>query len=274
MTTNPYELAGAAAQQIRQRTNRDHAIALVLGSGWLHAADDLGTVEHEFSMADIDGFTASAVQGHAGTIRSVTTTGGTAVLVLAGRTHLYEGRGVDAVAHAVRTAAAAGADTLIITNGCGGINPQFAPGTAVLIKDHINLTRHSSLVGARFVDMTAAYSPRLRELAREVDPALPEGVYIQFAGPQYETPAEIRMARTMGADLVGMSTALEVIAAREAGMEVLGVSLVTNIAAGLGDGILSHEEVLDAGQAATPKLRWLLAGVVAALESTTPTRVT
>ena len=267
MTNNPYERAASAAGQIRSRTGRDHEIAVVLGSGWLHAADALGVIEHEFPMAEIDGFAAAAVQGHAGTIRSVTTAGGSAVLVLAGRTHLYEGRGVDAVAHAVRTAAAAGATTLIITNGCGGINSAFTPGTAVLISDHINLTGHSSLVGPRFVDMSEAYSRRLRNLARAVDPDLPEGVYIQFAGPQYETPAEIRMARTAGADLVGMSTALEVIAAREAGLEVLGISLVTNVAAGLADGTLSHAEVLAAGQAAAPRLSSLLAGVVAQIES-------
>jgi purine-nucleoside phosphorylase len=185
--------------------------------------------------------------------------------VLTGRTHYYEGRGVAQVVHGVRTVAAAGASTLVLTNGCGGLQRDWGPGTPVLIRDHINLTGASPLVGARFVDMTDAYAPRLRDLARSVDGSLADGVYVQFHGPSFETPAEVRMAGALGGDLVGMSTALETVAAREAGMEVLGISLVTNLAAGISPTPLHHEEVLEAGRAAAPKLRTLLAGLAAVL---------
>ena len=154
---------------------------------------------------------------------------------------------------------------MILTNGCGGLDPAWSPGTPVLISDHLNLTGASPLHGATFVDLTDLYSPRLRELARGIDPTLPEGVYAQLRGPQYETPAEIRMLRTAGASLVGMSTALEAIAAREAGLEILGLSLVTNAAAGMTGEPLNHEEVLEAGRAAATRMGDLLAQVVAAL---------
>ena len=166
-----------------------------------------------------------------------------------------------AVVHGVRTAAAAGASTMVLTNGCGGLNPDWAPGTPVLISDHLNLTGRSPLEGATFQDLTDLYSSRLRDLARTVDPSLPEGVYAQFPGPHYETPAEVRMAGVLGADLVGMSTALEAIAARHAGLEVLGLSLVTNLAAGIQQTPLSHQEVVEAGQAAGPRIAELLARI-------------
>jgi purine-nucleoside phosphorylase len=183
-------------------------------------------------------------------------------LVLGSRTHYYEGRGVRAVVHGVRTAAAAGCSVVVLTNGCGGLNPNWAPGTAVLISDHLNLTGASPLEGATFIDLTDLYSARLRAICRDVEPDLPEGVYAQFRGPQYETPAEVRMAGIMGADLVGMSTALEAIAAREAGLEVLGVSLVTNLAAGISPTPLDHEEVLATGRAAAERVGRMLAEVV------------
>jgi purine-nucleoside phosphorylase len=164
--------------------------------------------------------------------------------------------------HGVRTAAAAGARVVVLTNGCGGLNPSWTPGTPVLIRDHINLTATSPLEGATFVDLTDLYSARLRAIAREVDPALPEGVYAQFRGPHYETPAEVAMAGRMGADLVGMSTTLEAIAARHAGLEVLGLSLVTNHAAGISGEPLSHDEVIVAGRAAGPRISRLLAAIV------------
>ena len=167
----------------------------------------------------------------------------------------------------MRTAAAAGCSTLVLTNGCGGLNPDWAPGTPVLISDHLNLTAASPLEGATFVDLTDLYSSRLRGVAREIDPSLDEGVYAQFRGPHYETPAEVRMARIMGADLVGMSTALEAIAAREAGLEILGISLVTNLAAGVSDEPLSHAEVIEAGQAAGPRISDLLARIVERIAS-------
>jgi purine-nucleoside phosphorylase len=167
--------------------------------------------------------------------------------------------------HGVRTAAAAGCRVVVLTNGCGGLNPSWTPGTPVLISDHINLTSASPLRGATFIDLTDLYSSRLRALCRDIEPGLAEGVYAQFRGPQYETPAEVRMAGVIGADLVGMSTALEAIAAREAGLEILGLSLVTNLAAGMTGEPLNHEEVLEAGKAAAERMGRLLARVVASL---------
>jgi purine-nucleoside phosphorylase len=235
-----------------------------MGSGWLPAADVLGAADYEIPLADLPGFSAPAVQGHGGTVRSLTL-GDKRVLIFLGRTHFYEGKGVRAVVHAVRTAAAAGCRAIVLTNGCGGLNHAWTPGTPVLISDHLNLTAASPIEGANFVDLTDLYSPRLRDLARAVDPALDEGVYVQFRGPHYETPAEVRMAKVLGGDLVGMSTTLEAIAARQAGLEVLGISLVTNLAAGISDQPLSHEEVIEAGQAAAERCGKLLAAVVATI---------
>jgi purine-nucleoside phosphorylase len=165
----------------------------------------------------------------------------------------------------VRTAAAAGAKAMILTNGAGGIKEHWEPGTPVLISDHINLTAMSPLEGATFIDLTDVYTPALRDLARSVKPDLDEGVYVQFRGPHYETPAEVQMAKTIGGHLVGMSTALEAIAAREAGMDVLGFSLVTNLAAGISPEPLSHQEVIAAGKQAEPVISAMLADIVAAL---------
>ena len=230
--TTPFQLAQEAADALRDRTGvPSHDIALVLGSGWLPAVDGLGDTLAEVSTTDLPGFAPPAVAGHAGKLRSVRA-GDRSLLVFLGRTHLYEGHGVRTVVHGVRTAAAAGCRTVVLTNGCGGLNETWQPGTPVLISDHVNLTATSPLEGATFVDLTDLYSRRLRDLCREVDPTLDEGVYVQFPGPHYETPAEIAMVRAIGGDLVGMSTTLEAIAAREAGMEVLGISLVTNLAAG------------------------------------------
>ncbi|KAD3515286.1 purine-nucleoside phosphorylase [Arthrobacter yangruifuii] len=263
MTNDPFELAQQAADYIAEHTGvPSHDIALVLGSGWGEAAELIGETTATLSASDIPGFSAPAVQGHVGTIRSVLTTDGKRALVLGARTHYYEGKGVRAVVHGVRTAAAAGAKVMVLTNGCGGLNPDWTPGTPVLISDHINLTASSPLEGATFVDLTDLYSSRLRDVARSVDPTLDEGVYAQFTGPHYETPAEVRYAKAIGADLVGMSTALEAIAARHAGMEVFGISLVTNLAAGISPVALSHGEVLEAGQAAGPRISKLLAEII------------
>lgn len=239
-----------------------HDIAIVLGSGWVPAAEKIGDRVAEFSVTDVPHFSAPAVAGHAGRIRSVKVNG-KRVLVFLGRTHFYEGKGVDAVTHLVRTAAAAGCETMILTNGCGGLNPEWTPGTPVLIKDHINFTGNSPLHGAHFVDLTDLYSSRLRAMCHEVDPDLPEGVYVQFPGPMYETPAEITMVRNMGGTLVGMSTALEAIVARSLGMEILGISLVTNLAAGMSGEPLNHEEVLQAGADAAVRMGDLLAKIIA-----------
>lgn len=263
-TAPPGEVAHAAAVAIRERTGvQRHEIALVLGSGWSGAADLIGEVVAEIPAGQVPGFAASTVAGHSGVLRSIRLKGSEKhALVIGARTHLYEGLGVRRVVHGVRTAAALGAEVLVLTNGCGGLDPNVAPGTPVLISDHINLTATSPLEGATFVDLTDLYSARLREIAKIVDGELDEGVYVQFRGPHYETPAEVQMARFIGGDLVGMSTALEAIAAREAGLEVLGLSLVTNLAAGVSPTPLSHEEVLEAGAAAGPRIAKLLAEIV------------
>lgn len=256
---DPYGAARDAAHHLRERLGVSGVDGgLVLGSGWSSAIDEVATTVAEVPLHAIPGFAKPVAAGHGGVARLLRAASGRLFLVLTGRTHLYEGRGVAAVAHGVRTIAAAGASRIVLTNGCGGLNPAWGPGTPVLIADHINLTGTSPLVGARFVDLTDAYSPALRALARGIDPTLPEGVYVQFPGPHYETPAEVRMAGILGGDLVGMSTTLETIAAREAGLEILGISLVTNPAAGLAPAPLSHAEVLAAGADAVPRLRTLL----------------
>jgi len=256
------ERAQAAANVLAELSGTtNHDVAVVLGSGWVPAADLLGTTMADFSVTDLPYFSPPAVEGHAGRVRSVDADG-TRVLVFLGRTHLYEGHGVDAVTHAARTAALAGCRTIVLTNGCGGLDPSWTPGTPVLIRDHINLTGHSPLHGAHFVDLTDLYSTRLRTLCNAVEPSLEEGVYAQFPGPMYETPAEITMVRTIGGTLVGMSTALEAIVSRAMGMEVLGLSLVTNLAAGMTGEPLNHEEVLEAGKAAATRMGSLLAKVI------------
>ena len=258
----PTELARNAAEVIRERTGVGaHDVALVLGSGWLPAVDALGETTAELEISELPGFAAPAVAGHSGRLRSVRA-GDRDLLVFLGRTHFYEGHGVRAVVHGIRTAAAAGCRAVVLTNGCGGLRESWTPGTPVLISDHINLTATSPIEGANFVDLTDLYSPRLRALCREVDPSLDEGVYVQFPGPHYETPAEIGMVRAIGGHLVGMSTTLEAIAAREAGMEVLGISLVTNLAAGISGEPLDHAEVLEAGRAAATRMGQLLGALV------------
>jgi purine-nucleoside phosphorylase len=237
-----------------------HDVAIVLGSGWVPAVDALGAADAEIAVTDLPGFAPPAVEGHAGRLRSLDVHG-VRVLAFLGRTHLYEGRGVAPVVHGVRMAAAAGCRAIVLTNACGGLRAGMAVGDPVLISDHLNLTWRTPLVGAHFVDLTDTYSPRMRGLVHEIDPSIAEGVYAMFPGPQYETPAEVRMAGTLGADLVGMSTVLEAIAARAAGCEVLGLSLVTNLAAGLGDK-LDHEEVLAAGRAAATRMGELLKALI------------
>ena len=257
------QLASDAAAVIAERTGvARHDIALVLGSGWGGAAELLGELVAEVPSGDIPGFSAHAIPGHHTTLRSYRTDHGKAVLVLGARTHFYQVRDAGKVAHAVRAAAATGCTQLVLTNGCGSTRTEYGPGSVVLIADHINFTGATPLEGATFVDLSQVYSPRLRDVARSVDPTLPEGIYILFPGPQYETPAEVRMAAAWGANLIGMSTALEAIAARGVGLEVLGLSLVTNLAAGISSGNLDHQEVLDAGKEAGPRISRLLAEIV------------
>ena len=263
---DPFEVAREAAAQIAAKTGVDHHdIALTLGSGWGKAADLIGETTATIPATEIVGFGAPALAGHVGTLRSVLLPSGKRALVIGARTHYYEGHGVRRVVHSVRTAAATGATTMVLTNGAGGIKEHWKPGTPVLISDHINLTADSPLEGATFIDLTDLYSARLRDLARSIDPTLDDGVYCQFRGPHYETPAEVQMAKTIGGHIVGMSTALEAIAARQAGMEILGMSLVTNLAAGIQKTPLSHQEVIEAGREAEPVISALLAKIVGAL---------
>jgi purine-nucleoside phosphorylase len=265
-TSDPFTLAAQAADVIAKRSGvARHDIALTLGSGWARAGDLLGEVIADIPADEIPGFANSGVPGHTGVVRSIALANEKHALVVGARTHFYENKGVRAVAHSVRTAAATGATVMVLTNGAGGIKDHWSPGTPVLISDHLNLTASSPLEGATFIDLTDLYSQRLREIARAVDPTLDEGIYVQFRGPHYETPAEVQMAKLMGGHIVGMSTALEAIAAREAGMEILGLSLITNLAAGISSQPLSHAEVLEAGKIAEPVISALLAKIVAAL---------
>lgn len=263
---DPQEIARQAARQIAELTGVErHDIALTLGSGWGRAADLIGETTATIPATEVVGFSKPALEGHVGSLRSVLLQSGRRALVIGARTHYYEGHGVRRVVHSVRTAAATGATTMILTNGAGGIEEHWTPGTPVLISDHINLTADSPLEGATFIDLTDLYSARLRGIAHEVEPDLDEGVYCQFRGPHYETPAEVQMAKAIGGHIVGMSTALEAIAAREAGMEVLGMSLITNLAAGIQKTPLSHEEVIEAGRAAEGRIGGMLARIVGAL---------
>ncbi len=263
---DPFEVARRAADDIARLTGvGHHDIALTLGSGWGKAAELIGETTATIPADEVTGFSKPALEGHVGTLRSVRTPNGKNVLVIGARTHYYENHGVRRVVHSVRTAAATGATTMVLTNGAGGIKPHWKPGQPVLISDHINLTSDSPLEGATFIDLTDLYSTRLRNLAHTIDPSLEEGVYCQFRGPQYETPAEVRMAKAIGGHIVGMSTALEAIAARQAGMEILGFSLITNLAAGIQTTPLSHAEVIEAGREAEPVISALLARVIGAL---------
>lgn len=266
---SPYDAAHASAGRLAALTGVDrHDVAVVLGSGWKPAADRMGDVVAELEMTELGGFPPAAVEGHGSTVRSIRN-GDRQVLAFLGRVHLYEGHHPNVVAHGVRTAVAAGCRTIVLTNAAGSLRAELAPGQPVLLSDHINLTGRTPLMGhnderlgPRFPDMSAAYTPRLRQLAREVDPDLPDGVYAGFLGPTYETPAEVRMAQTMGADVVGMSTVLESIAAVHAGAALLGITLVTNPAAGLAAERLAHDDVLAVAAEAAARMGSLLAEIV------------
>jgi len=266
---DPFAQAEASAATLKRLAGApDFDAAVVLGSGWLAAADAIGAAELEVPLADLGGFERPTTEGHAPAVRYIKH-GNHRILLFLGRVHMYEGHTPNTVVHGVRTAIAAGCRTVVLTNAAGGVNPAYAVGQPVLISDHLNLTGRSPLSGpipagypSRFTDLTEAYSRRLRDLARRHDPALTEGVYAMLPGPHYETPAEIRMLRTAGADLVGMSTALETIAARHLGAEVLAISLVTNPAAGLSEQPLNHREVLDAARASAARIGELLAALL------------
>jgi purine-nucleoside phosphorylase len=275
--TTPYELADHAAAALAERTGvARHDVAVVLGSGWKPAADRFGEVTAEVALDELPGFPPSTVAGHTAAVRSIRA-GDRHVLAFLGRVHAYEGHEPSVVAHGVRAAVRAGCSVVVLTNAAGGLRAGMQVGDPVLISDHINLTGRSPLSGPtpdevdgwgpRFCDLTDAYSARLRGLARELDPSLTEGVYAAVPGPHYETPAEIRAYQVLGADLVGMSTVHETIAARHAGAEVLALSLVTNLAAGLGGEVLDHHDVLAAGRAAAERMGDLLARLVGSLHA-------
>jgi purine-nucleoside phosphorylase len=269
--TDPFDHAQRAAATLAERTGVDHhEVAVVLGSGWRPAVHRLGETVAEVGMTDLPGFPPPTVAGHAGDLRSIRGPKGRRVLAFEGRVHAYEGHEPAVVVHGVRMAHAAGCRVVVLTNAAGGIRKGLRVGQPVLISDHLNLTGRSPLSGAeppptlppRFADLTEAYSTALRDLARAVEPTLTEGVYAGLPGPHYETPAEIRMLQRLGADLVGMSTVWETIAARHLGLEVLGISLVTNPAAGLSAAPLDHAEVLKAGRDAADRMGGLLAQVI------------
>jgi purine-nucleoside phosphorylase len=267
---DPFAHARASAAALCNAAGVDSFDSVVvLGSGWQAAADAIGAPELEVPLAELGGFKQPGVKGHSASVRYIKK-GQRRVLVYLGRIHLYEGHDPHTVVHGVRTAIAAGCRTVMLTNAAGGINPDYAVGQPVLIRDHINLTARSPLWGPlppqvplRFTDLTEAYSRRLRTLARELDPSLAEGVYACVPGPQFETPAEIRMMRSAGADLVGMSTVMETIAARHLGAEVLAVSMVSNPAAGLSDVPINHQDVLAATGASAAQVGTLLSELLA-----------
>ena len=268
MNDTPASNARYAARQLRERLDIDGVdIAVVLGSGLSAFAGHLEG-SRSVEMGPEFRFPAPTVAGHAGTI-TAGTVGDNSVLVYAGRVHLYEGHRVDRVVHNVRVAAELGARTVVLTNAAGAVHPGFEVGKLVRIGDHLNLTGANPLIGygsdrTPFVDMSDAYSGRIEQIASNLAPEMRSGVYAAFCGPSYETPAEVRMARAMGADLVGMSTVLETIAARHLGLEVGAFSLVTNRAAGTGPA-LSHAEVTEVGAAAAGDVVEFLSSLTAEL---------
>jgi purine-nucleoside phosphorylase len=272
-----YDALQAAANHIATATGRDrHRLAVVLGSGLSSYAAGLPSAI-AVPYDEIPGFPQPRVEGHAGTLFSVDLDG-EAGMILAGRVHTYEGWGMSDVVFAVRTAILSGCETVMLTNAAGGIDEDMKPGDLVLIRDHLNLTGRNPLagdnddrLGPRFPDMTEVYPKDLRrvatETAAELRLDLAEGVYAWFLGPSYETPAEVQMARSLGADLVGMSTVPEAIAARHMGAPVLAMSLVTNLAAGISSTPLSHEEVTEVAEAAKERFTALLDALLPKLAS-------
>jgi purine-nucleoside phosphorylase len=270
------EALQTAVEEISRRTEARPEIAVILGSGLGLLADEL-LAPVMIPYEEIPHFPLSTAPGHAGRL-VFGTLEDTSVAVMAGRVHLYEGYSAQQVAFPIRTLALLGARTLIITNAAGSVNLGFRPGALMLISDHINLTGHNPLVGppqpllgVRFPDMTDTYDPGFLSLARGVSENIGvpvvQGVYLGLQGPSYETPAEIRMARTLGADAVGMSTVMEVIAARHHDMKVLGISCITNMAAGILSQRLSEDEVIDTAHQARDSFSRLVRGIVSELAS-------
>jgi purine-nucleoside phosphorylase len=270
-TNDPFAHAEAAAQFLRTQSALRPRVALVLGSGLGAFADGLANAKR-IPYADIPGFPRSTAVGHAGQL-VMGTAGNVPVAAMQGRAHLYEGYSPEEVVFPMRALSRLGVQAAVLTNAAGGINLDYRQGALVVIRDHINLTGRNPLVGSnddrfgpRFPDMTQAYWKPYREIALQAAHHLGipprEGVYAGVLGPSFETPAEIRALRTLGADLVGMSTVLEVIAARHVGMKVLAISCVTNMAAGILDQILTHEEVLETGERVKEQFVALLQAVL------------
>jgi purine-nucleoside phosphorylase len=266
----------ALVAAVRSRSSLEPAVGIVLGSGLGRLAEDLQDAV-AIPFADLPGWPEATAPGHAGRLL-LGRLGSVPVVMLQGRLHLYEGNDPGLVVQPVLLFHALGARTLILTNAAGGVNPEYGPGTLMVITDHLNLTGRTPLLGAnadeigpRFVDLTEVWSRRLRErlhaAGRAEQVELVEGIYVGLLGPSYETPAEVRMLRGLGADAVGMSTVVEAIAARWAGLEVCGVSLVTNAGAGYSGQPLTHEEVLEAGAEAGPRLARVINRFVSELDS-------
>ena len=267
---DPFALAEMAAQRLAEVSGvRNHDVAVVLGTGLADAAASISPIATQHDLGTLPGFPASLVSHQRSEVWSLEV-GDVRVLAFLGRLHLYEGYSAIDVAHPVRTAVATGCQSIVITNASGSLRREMVPGDLVLIADHLNLTGASPIAGlptgtahpSPFVDLVDAWSPRLRKLARTVEPTLPEAVYAQVHGPQFETPAEIRMLRTLGADLVGMSSALEAIAARQMGAEALGLSLVTNMAAGMEASGVSPDAIIGVGVGRAPALGRLIGQLV------------
>jgi purine-nucleoside phosphorylase len=274
MTTDSmryFDAVQQAASSLRARGVGDATVAIVLGSGLGDFADNFKDAT-AIPYADIPNWPGTTVIGHAGRLVAGAHNG-RKVIALSGRAHYYEGHSMQTVTFATRVMGTLGVKTLILTNAAGGINRDLTPGTLMLISDHINLMGGNPLMGPnedrfgqRFPDMTALYSPRLRGLAREaaksLDLRLAEGIYVALHGPSYETPAEIRYLRTIGADAVGMSTAPEAIVARHMGMEVLGISCITNAAAGVLPQPLDHNEVMEVARRVRAQFSAQLEGIL------------
>lgn len=275
VAADPYGAARDAARALAVATGVEkHDVVVVLGSGWAGAAGalaDPGSAPVEVDVTDLPGFVPVVAEGHVGQVRS-SVLGGLRVLTFLGRTHLYEGRGAAQVVHAVRTAAVAGCRLAVLTNANGSLRPEWGTGTGVVLRDHLNLADATPLVGPRFVDLTDAWPPRWRGRALAADPDLVEGVYAMLRGPHYETVAEALMLRTLGADVVGMSTVPEAIAAREAGLELLGLSVVTTVEA-TGE-VIDGEEVVRVAAAAATRLGGVIATVLTGATDLTPAGTT
>jgi purine-nucleoside phosphorylase len=275
-STSLYERAEHATRVIRARTNVEPRIAIVLGSGLGGFADDFEeTVAIPYE--EIPGFVRSTAEGHAGRL-VIGKVDSVPVLAMQGRVHYYEGYSLEEVTFPVRTFGLLGIKTLILTNAAGGINVQLTQGALMVISDHLNLMGSNPLrgpnderFGPRFPDMSAVYSPELQELvideAKAIGTEVRRGIYGALSGPNYETPAEIHLLRSLGADAVGMSTVPEAIVARHMGLEVLGISCITNMAAGISDEPINHEEVMETGERVRETFTELLRRVVNRIHS-------